>query len=106
MLCIVVLDKSYGILLIVTVGRKRLFVPTQPTPIAIVDGVSNPITELEIEGRTRRILSHITLRIVHPLLDFISTVPIFANAKSWLRKYIIIGYEGGPKAFHHIIAKT
>ena len=47
-----ILDEGDGILLVVTVGNEGLLVVTQPAPVAVVDGVTHAVTELEVEGGT------------------------------------------------------
>ena len=103
---VVVLDEGDGILLVVVIGREWLFVVTQPTPVGIVDGIANPITELEVESSTGWCVGDIATRIVHPFANFCTTVPILAYAESRLCITIIVGNEIGVKAFHHIVAKA
>ena len=95
-----------GIPLVIIIGRKRFLVVTQVSPVAIVYGIAHTVAELEVESGAGGFVRYIPFAVAHPLTDFVSTVPIFANAEGWLGISVVFCYEVGIEALHHIVAES
>ena len=101
-----ILHEGNSIPFIIIIGRERLLIITEPTPVSVIDGISHTVAELKIEGGTGGLVGNISLAIAHPLADFVGTVPILAYAESWLGVHIVISYKIGIETFHHIISEA
>ena len=106
LLRVVVLYKGHGILLVVVVGYERLFIVPQPAPVAVVDGITHTVAELEVEGGTRGLVCHIALTVAYPFLDFAAAVPVFSHTEGRLCMGVVVGNKVGIESLHHIIAEA